>query len=200
MRRFILGWKALGHESRLDAHIVNYADDFVICCKRGNAQAAMARMKTLMTRLGLTVNEAKTRIACLPEESFNFLGYTFGRFYNREGQPYIGTRPSRKAIKSLLARIHERTSSQRYADTPAEVVSDINRQLRGWSGYFDQGPVMKVYGLIRQYTERRVRRWLVKRRGGRGTGYRQFSDDYLYQNLKLYALPLRRADLPRAKV
>src|SRR5271169_6540165 len=31
MRRFVLGWKVLGHEKCLDAHIVNYADDFVIC-------------------------------------------------------------------------------------------------------------------------------------------------------------------------
>jgi len=30
MRRFVLGWKALGHERRLRAYIVNYADDFVI--------------------------------------------------------------------------------------------------------------------------------------------------------------------------
>jgi RNA-directed DNA polymerase len=199
-RRFLLAWQQHGHQEQLDAYVVNYADDFVICCKRGNALTAMTRMTALMTRLGLTVNEAKTRIACLPEESFNFLGYTFGRFYNKEGQPYLGTRPSRKAIKSLLARIHERTSSQRYGDAPVEVVSDINRQLRGWCGYFDQGPVMKVYGLIRRYTERRVRRWLVKRRGGRGTGYRQFPDEYLYQNLGLYVLPLRRADLPSAKV
>jgi RNA-directed DNA polymerase len=32
MRRFIVGWKILGHEQRLDAHIVNYADD----CAPGN--------------------------------------------------------------------------------------------------------------------------------------------------------------------
>jgi group II intron reverse transcriptase/maturase len=121
-RRFLLAWEQHGHQAQLDACVINYADDFVICCKPGNAQAAMARMKALMTRLGLTVNEAKTRIACLPEESFNFLGYTFGRFYNKEGRPYLGTRPSRKAIKSLLTRIHERTSSQRYADSPTDVV------------------------------------------------------------------------------
>jgi group II intron reverse transcriptase/maturase len=199
-RRFLLAWQQHGHQAQLDAYVINYADDFVICCKPGNAQAAMTRMKALMTRLGLTVNEAKTRIACLPEECFNFLGYTFGRFYNKEGHSYLGTRPSRKAIKSLLARIHERTSSQRYADNPTDVVSGINRQLRGWCGYFDQGPVMKVYGFIRKYTERRVRRWLVRRRGGRGTGYRQFPDEYLYEKLGLYAIPLRRADLPRAKV
>jgi RNA-directed DNA polymerase len=33
MRRFILGWKQLGHAKRLDAQIVNYANDFVICCR-----------------------------------------------------------------------------------------------------------------------------------------------------------------------
>jgi len=32
MRRFILGWKVLGHERRLGARIVNYADD----CAPGN--------------------------------------------------------------------------------------------------------------------------------------------------------------------
>jgi RNA-directed DNA polymerase len=77
MRRFVLGWKALGHERRLDAHIVNYADDFVICC-RGTAAEAMTAMRSLMSRLRLTVNEAKTRLCRLPDESVNFLGYTIG--------------------------------------------------------------------------------------------------------------------------
>lgn len=40
-RRFVLGWKTLGHERRLRAFIVNYADDFVICC-RGSAEKAAA--------------------------------------------------------------------------------------------------------------------------------------------------------------
>src|SRR5256885_5192499 len=48
MRRFVLGWKALGHERRLDAHIVNYADDFVICC-RGSAEQALAVMRSMMS-------------------------------------------------------------------------------------------------------------------------------------------------------
>jgi retron-type reverse transcriptase len=45
MRRFVLSWKAHGHEQRLDAHIVNYADDFVICC-RGTAAEADAVMRS----------------------------------------------------------------------------------------------------------------------------------------------------------
>src|SRR3970282_757582 len=57
MRRFVLGWKRLGHERRLDAHIVNYADDFVICCRPGRAFQAMQTMRAIMERLRLTVNE-----------------------------------------------------------------------------------------------------------------------------------------------
>src|SRR3954451_8071596 len=88
MRRFILGWKTLGHQQRLGARIVNYADDFVICC-RGTAEAAMVVMQGIMSKLKLTVNETKTRLWRLPEESFNLLRYTIGRSYSpRTGEAY----------------------------------------------------------------------------------------------------------------
>ena len=199
-RRFLLAWHNHGHRDQLDAHVVNYADDFVICCRPGNASAAMERMSALMTRLGLEVNTDKTRIARLPEEPFDFLGYTVGRFYGKDGRPYIGTQPSRKAVKSLLRRIHERTSRQWYSDEPENTVARISSLLRGWCAYFDQGPVLKTYKLIHDYTERRVRRWLMRRSGRRGTGFAQIPDEYLYKTLGLYAVPYRRADLPRAKV
>ncbi len=198
-RRFLLAWEQHGHQNQLNAHVVNYADDFVICCRLGNGETALTRMKVLMARLGLEVNETKTRIARLPEESFNFLGYTFGRFYGKGGHPYIGTRPSRKSVKSLLARIHERTTSQWYADEPENTITVLSRLLRGWCGYFDQGPVMPIYDLIRRYTERRVRRWLMRRTRRRGVGFNQISNEYLYETLGLYAIPSRRSDLPRAK-
>ena len=109
MRRFILGWKILGHEQRLDAHIVNYADDFVICC-RGTADEAMTAMRAMMSKLRLTVNETKTRLCRVPEETFDFLGYTIGRCYSpRTGRSYIGTRPSAKKIARLRDEIRELT-------------------------------------------------------------------------------------------
>jgi len=199
-RRFLLAWHNHGHRDQLDAHVVNYADDFVICCRPGNAEAAMTRMTALMTRLGLEVNATKTRIARLPEESFDFLGYTVGRFYGKDGRPYFGTRPSRKAVKSLLRRVHERTSRQWYPDEPASTVARISSMIRGWCGYFDQGPVMEIYDLVRAYTERRIRRWLMRRTGRRGVGFRQIPSEYLYETLGLYWVPRRRVDLPRAKV
>jgi RNA-directed DNA polymerase len=198
-RRFLLAWERFGHRAKLDAHVVNYADDFVICCRPGNGPAALATMRQLMTRLGLTVNEAKTRLTRLPTESFDFLGYTVGRFYGKGGVPYIGTHPSRKAVRRLLQRIHEATTSRWHSTSPAERVAVINRLLRGWTAYFNQGPVLRTYGLVRRYVERRVRRWLMRRSGRRGTGYRRYPDEHLYGVLGLFPLPLHRGDLPSAK-
>jgi RNA-directed DNA polymerase len=199
-RRFLLAWHSRGHRDQLDVHVVNYADDFVICCRPGNAEAAMTRMTALMTRLGLGVNATKTRIARLPEEHFDFLGYTVGRFYGKDGRPYVGTRPSRKSVKSLLRRIHARTTRQWYADEPESTVARLSSLIRGWCGYFDQGPVVDIYDLIRRYTERRVRRWLLRRAGRLGAGFAQIPDEFLYEKLGLFAVPRRRIDLPRAKV
>ena len=101
MRRFVLGWKTLGHEQKLQARIVNYADDFVICC-RGTADEAMAAMRNMIDRLKLTVNETKTHICHVPAESFDFLGYTLGRCYSpRTGQAYLGIRPAKQGITAL---------------------------------------------------------------------------------------------------
>ncbi len=75
----------------------------------------------------------------------------------------------------------------------------INQKLRGWAGYFDQGPVLKEYRTIQNYTERRLRRWLMRRRQKRGTGYRQYADEYLYEKLGLIKLATSRADLSNAK-
>jgi RNA-directed DNA polymerase len=159
----------------------------------------MAALREIMTRLGLSVNERKTRIARVPEDHFDFLGYTIGRFYGKGGVPYLGTRPSTKAVRKLLARVHEETSSQWNWQTPAKRIAEINPILRGWCAYFDQGPVARVYRLVRRYTERRLRRWLMRRQQKRGTGYRQYPDRYLYDTLGLFMPHENRAAVTNAK-
>ena len=83
MRRFVLGWKKLGLERSLGTRLVTYADDLVILCRRGNAEAALHYLCKIMGKLQLTVNEEKTRICKVPEGEFDFLGFTFGRMYSR---------------------------------------------------------------------------------------------------------------------
>jgi len=88
MRRFVLGWKKLGLERSLGTRLVTYADDLVILCRQGNAEAALQRLREIMGKLKLTVNEEKTRICEVPGGEFDFLGYTFGRMYSaRPGTP-----------------------------------------------------------------------------------------------------------------
>jgi RNA-directed DNA polymerase len=74
MRRFVLGWKKLGLEESLGSRIVTYADDLVILCRRGKADEALPRMRGLMGKLQLTVNEEKTRVCKVPDSEFDFLG------------------------------------------------------------------------------------------------------------------------------
>ena len=108
MRRFVLGWKKLGLEQSLGTRIVTYADDLVILCRRGKAEEALHRLREIMGRLKLTVNDEKTRICKLPEGEFDFLGYTFGRMYSaRTGQARLGYRPSKKSIKRMVENVHE---------------------------------------------------------------------------------------------
>jgi RNA-directed DNA polymerase len=198
-RRFLLAWYGHGHARRLDAHIVNYADDLVICCRPGNGEAALATMRHLMNRLGLTVNDRKTRLACLPEESFDFLGFTVGRFYGKDGRTFIGTEPSRKALARIIEQIHDATAPQWYWDSTERRVAALNALLRGWSGYFNQGRVTRAYKLLQRYTDARLRRWLLRRQGKRGTGCRRYPDGHLYGALGLYQLPKTRAAVTNAK-
>ena len=199
-RRFLLAWYGNGYAERHQAEVVNYADDFVLLCPPGKGQGAMADMRRLMLRLGLTVNDQKTRLVRLPEERFDFLGYTIGRFYGHNGRPYWGTRPSKKSVKRLMRAIHDATTSRwNYMDVESRVAR-LNPLLRGWAGYFNQGPVGSVYRTLDRYVDRRLRIWLMRKRGKRGTGYRQYSDQYLYETLGLIRLVSLLPNRSNAKV
>jgi len=191
MRRFVLGWKKLGHEKRLGAHIVNYADDLVICC-RGRAEEALARMRDIMTRLKLTVNETKTRVCKLPEEKFDFLGYTFGRCYSpKTGRAYLGTVPSRKRVKRVCETISELTGRDQLLLDPEMVVARLNRILMGWANYFCLGPVSQAYRAVDEHAQRRLRQWLCAKHKVPGRAAGRFPKRFLYQVLGLVCLPVR---------
>ena len=190
MRRFILGWKVLGHERGLDAHIVNYADDFVICC-RGTAERACAVMRAMMQRLRLTVNETKTRV-CSVDEPFRFLGYTIGQMYApRTGCSYLGVKPSATKIQGLCREIRALTERRWLWLSEGELVARLNRCVGGWANYFCLGTITKAYRQVTAYLQHRVRQWLVRKHQEQGSKRSRYSYQYLHETLGLLRLQRR---------
>jgi len=198
MRRFVQGWRHLGHERRLNAHIVNYADDFVICCKPGVADEAMSEMRRMMERLGLTVNEKKTRTCALPEETFTFLGFTFGLQTSwRTGRAYVAPRPAAKKVQAVCEQIRLATSGPTVWREVEEVVGKLNEILLGWANYFRLGYVTAAWQVVQGHACRRLRRWLRRKhrqRWGKGERYPYMQ---LYERYGLVELVrrVRRAPL-----
>jgi group II intron reverse transcriptase/maturase len=200
MRRFVLAWEKRGLVQSLGSRIVNYADDLVILCKRGKADEALLRMREIMGQLKLTVNEEKTRICKVPAERFEFLGYTFGRMYSmRTGQARIGYRPSKRSIQHMVRKIHALTAEAMVWQETTELVSKLNRMLRGWANYFQVGAVSRAYRALDSYTTMRLRRWLRNKHKVRRSGGVVYPDAYLYETLRLVRLSRLGCDVPWTK-
>ena len=198
MRRFVLGWKQLGHEKRLKAYIVNYTDDLVICCRR-NAEEALATMRGIMTKLKLTVNETKTRVCKLPEEKFDFLGYTFGRCYSpKTGRAYLGTVPAKKRVIRICDAISNETGRDKTLLDAGTVVGKLNRKMIGWANYFCLGPVSKVDRAVEQHARKRLRQWLCAKHKVSWPATKQFPEPALHDELGLVRLTARTRSFPWA--
>jgi group II intron reverse transcriptase/maturase len=199
MRRFVLGWQSLGCQARLKAFVVNYADDLVICC-RGSAEEALAAMRHMMSRLKLTVNETKTRVCRVPHETFDFLGYTFGRLWSyRTGRPYLGVCPSKKRIARICEKVTEATDRRSTTRPVTEVVLDLNRMLSGWSNYFGLGSVSRAYRTVDNHVGHRLRMWLNAKHKVHCIGKKRFTDAATLKRLGVFCLQGRKGSLPWAK-
>jgi len=163
MHRYLRYWHQCGKGEQYRARIVNYADDFVIL-SRGKAAEAMEWTRQVMTRLGLTLNAAKTCVRDARKQTFDFLGYTFGMkvVYTGNGCRRMDARPSSKSVGRVKRKLHDVLRPWNNAAWP-EVAEQVNRVMVGWSNYFSHGTVYYAYRAVDNHLYDRVRHFLRRR-------------------------------------
>jgi RNA-directed DNA polymerase len=187
MNRFLKYWRLTGRGEAFRAHVIAYADDFVIL-SRGCAAEALAWTKAVMTRLGLTLNEAKTSLKNARQERFDFLGYSFGPHrYKANGKWYLSASPSKKSMQRFKTKVGNLLVPGNNDPWP-EVRDTLNRSLSGWSNYFCYGTRRSAFRGIDRYVYERVRDFLARRHKVAGRGTRRFSMEIVYGELGLLRL------------
>ena len=192
MNRFLKYWRLTGRGEAFCAHVVAYADDFVIL-SRGRAAESLAWTKVVMTRLGLTLNEVKTSLKNARQERFDFLGYSFGPHrYKANGLWYLSASPSKKSVQRFKTKIGNLLVPGNNDPWP-EVRDTLNRSLLGWSNYFCHGTRRSAFRGVDRYVYECVRDFLARRHKVAGRGTHRFSCDVVYGErglLRLERLPL----------
>jgi len=192
MNRFLKHWQITGKSKAFRAQVVTYADDFVIL-SRGHAAEALNWTRSVMTRLGLTLNEAKTSIKAARKESFHFLGYTFGPHrYKPDGHWYLGASPSKKSRQRIKQKVGGLLRPVNVGEWEA-VRARLNQILRGWSAYFSYGSRATAYREVNNYVAERVRYFLRRRHKVQSRG----TEHYGYQRISRELKVLRLGPPPR---
>jgi group II intron reverse transcriptase/maturase len=178
-------WKARGYDKRsgYNAHLIRYADDFVVISNR-DLKSILKILKQMIETLGLELNEEKTKIVHAGD-GFDFLGFRFVRRMNpwkTKVKSYVFPTPeSMKRIREKIRNI----SNYRAPITPEEIVEKVNPLLKGWANYYVHTNAGKSFGLVQKFVNKRIRRFLRRRRHKKGMGYRQYPDEFLYKRLGL---------------
>ena len=192
MNRMLKGWRQTRRGEQYRAHIVNYADDFVIL-SHGKAKEALEWTREVLERLDLTLNEKKTSLRNARQERFDFLGYTFGpHIHPRDGGEYIGYSPSNKSVGRIKQKVGELLERRNGAPWE-EVCQKLNRKLRGWRQYFNCGSTSRAYKAVDEYVYDRVRNFLRRRHKVSSQGTRQFPGERVYGSLGVLRLQGPRA-------
>jgi RNA-directed DNA polymerase len=184
-------WQRRHLKGKLQAHLVRYADDFVVMCRKDVAEPLNV-VRHVLDRLGLSLNEAKTHIVDATQASFNFLGFTLQMSRGaKTGKPYPNVRPSDKSLKKIKARLTELTQRELTIIPLSDVVENVNRSLRGWANYFHFRNSSQAMSKVKHHAEDRLRTHLRKRHKikDRGTGLHRFPHADLYGRHGLYKVP-----------
>ena len=149
--------------------IVRYADDFVLMGKTLPLEI-IEKLKNLLNRMGLTLNETKTRQIDARKDSFNFLGFTvrYDKDIKGRNKSYWNIMPSKKSEQKVRDKVKDFLKTHGHCKAQ-DVAIEINMRIRGWLNYFEiQGvsyPAMSkrnlrlyLYNSLNRYYNRKSQR------------------------------------------
>lgn len=174
-------WESKGFGKRPhDAHIVRYADDFVILCSQ-RPEFYLGEARKVVDRLGLALNGEKTRLVNAAKEPFDFLGHRFMRKPSkRTGKVQTYYYPSPKAMTSIRRRIHAVTRRGQHRNLPELIKERVNPLLRGWGHYFATGNSWMHFNRVDNYATCALAIMLRKKHKKPGKGWRDHPPSWFY--------------------
>ncbi|MBU6443203.1 MAG: group II intron reverse transcriptase/maturase [Alphaproteobacteria bacterium] len=179
--------KALGKRPH-DAHIVRYADDFVILCSQA-PEFYLDEARKVLDRLELTLNVQKTRIVDVRREPFDFLGHRFAvQPSKRTGELKTYYYPAPKAMASVKKKVREVVRVGQHRDLPLLIKEEVNPILRGWGNYFKTGNSRMHFKSIANYTIYTLCIMLRKKHKKRTKGWRDHPPSWFYDFHGLFRL------------
>jgi group II intron reverse transcriptase/maturase len=184
-------WERRGLKRQIGARIIRYADDIVVLC-RESSDPAMVVLRRVLERMGLQLNESKTRVVNTYQGRFTFLGFEIRMAKSRRTENhYPHVEPSKKSLKAIKDRITELTARTRTVMPLDLLVNEVNKTVRGWVGYFHVRNCSTVLSDVRWHLEESFRTHLRKRYKirDRETGYVRFTNRNLYETYGLYKVP-----------
>lgn len=156
-----------GSGKKIAASIVRYADDFVILMKEPMSGMIQHVEQLLESRFRLTINREKTKWIDLRKigPTLDFLGFSFRyeRGIHYRDYQCLNIFPSKKSVKTLKAKIHERLSHKNSHKQIWRVTPELNRMLRGWDNYFKIAYRKKAYSEINYYLQLKLWKFLTRK-------------------------------------
>ena len=144
------------------------------------------RIREELTRLGVEINEEKTKTVDLRKgEKFGFLGFDFRKNVNSQGKGWPHYQPKMSSRTKLLRKL--KNIFKRHVSQPiSRVIYLINPILRGWLNYFRVGHSSKCFGFVKDWVQKKIRRFLMRSKRRQGFGWKRWSRDWIYEKLGVY--------------
>lgn len=148
-------------------------------------EKAERRLREELSRLQVKLNPEKTKMVEMEQgETFSFLGFEY-RLIQMEKRKMVLIRPKKKKVQDLITKVREHLNSHRDQNV-RQMIKELNPILRGWVNYYRIGHSSREFSFIRQWVERKVRRFVRKSQGRSGYGWKEWSSQVVYEDWGLY--------------